>query len=194
MDQKKTFPEETSKRKHEQRSGSEIAEELTRLAAEIADGSLIINGQKLAVGDSFSFTMKKQLKKGMVSCEFFLQTRMAEKTEPPAAASAGNGKARNCPASGGKQLKKDISRLWKELVQQVGAESVPSRELATELRAKCEDYHLCAHSQWSAAWQECADQVKSCIAAAAKGDFAAAREKISAVNHLTKECHRLYKK
>ena len=193
MDPKKIFPEETSKTKHERRSGSEIAVELTRLAAEIAGGALIINGQKLPLGDSFSFVMKKQLKKGVISCEFFLQTRVAEKAEPPAAASAGNEKMLKCPASGGKQLKKDISRLWKEVVKQVSAESALSRQLAAELRAKCEDFTLCAHSQWFDAWRECADQVKACITAAEKGDFAAARQKISEVNHLTKECHRLYK-
>jgi hypothetical protein len=59
MDQKKVFLEETSKRKDEWQSGSEVAGELTRLAAEIADGALIISGEKLPVGDSFSFVMKK---------------------------------------------------------------------------------------------------------------------------------------
>ncbi|MBU4260772.1 MAG: hypothetical protein KKC76_02690 [Proteobacteria bacterium] len=194
MDQKKIFPEETSKRKHEQRSGSEIAEELSRLAAEIADGGLIINGEKLPVGDSFSFVMKKQLKRGMVSCEFFLQTRLAAKEgSPPVLAADGKEKVRKCPASGGKNLKKDISRLWKEVVKQVGAENALPRELAAELRKKCDDYHLCAHSQWFEAWCECANVVKACISAAEKGDFAAARQNISEVNHLTKECHRLYK-
>lgn len=193
MDKKKVFLEETSKRKDEWRSGSEIAEELTRLAAEIADGALIIGGEKLPVGDSFSLVMKKQLKKGMVSCEFFLQARVAEKAPSPSVATADRNNQQKFPASGGKKLKKDISRLWKEVEKQVDAESVLSRELAAELRRKCEDYHLCAHSRWFAAWRECADQVKACIAAAEKGDFAAAREKISAVNHLTKECHRLYK-
>lgn len=193
MDQKKVFREETSKRKDEWRSGSEVAGELTRLAAEIADGALIISGEKLPVGDSFSFVMKKQLKKGMVSCEFLLQTKMMEKAESPSVATAGNKNLQKFPAAGGKKLKKDISRLWKDVVKQVSEESVLSRGVAAELRKKCEDYTLSAHSQWFDGWRECADQVKACIAAADKGDFAAARKKISEVNHLTKECHRLYK-
>ncbi|MBU0965979.1 MAG: hypothetical protein KKA54_06320 [Proteobacteria bacterium] len=193
MDQKKIFLEEISKKKAEWRSGSEIAEELTRLAGEIAAGSLLISGEKLAVGDSFSFVMKKQLKKGMVSCEFFLQTNVAEKAESSSLATGDSEKLEKFPASGGKKIKKDISRLWKEVVKQVSGESVLPRELAAELRRKCEDYNLSAHSQWFDTWRECVDKVKACIAAAEKGDFAAAREKISEVNHLTKECHRLYK-
>ncbi|MEW6288811.1 MAG: hypothetical protein AB1545_03030 [Thermodesulfobacteriota bacterium] len=193
MDPKKVYLEETSKRKDVWRSGSEIALELTRLAAEIADGALIINGEKLPVGDSFSFVMKKQLKKGTLSCEFFLQARVAEQALFPPVPAASDKIMQKFPASGGGKLKKDISRLWKEVVKQVGAEYVLSRELAAELRQKCEDYNLFAHSQWFDGWRECADRVKACIAAAEKGDFAAARQKISEVNHLTKECHRLYK-
>jgi len=193
MDPKKIYLEETSKRKDEWRSAAEVALELTRLAAEIADGALIIGGEKLPVGDSFSFVMKKQLKKGMVSCEFLLQTRVADQAESPPVPAAGNEKLQKFPATGGKKLKKEISRLWKEVVKQVGAESVLSKELAAEMRQKCEDYNLSANSQWFDAWRECTDRVKACLAAAEKGDFAEAREKVSEVNHLTKECHRLYK-
>jgi hypothetical protein len=129
----------------------------------------------------------------MVSCDFLLQTKMMEKAESPSVATAGNKNLQKFPASGGKKLKKDISRLWKDVVKQVSEESVLSIGLAPELRKKCEDYNLSAHSQWFDGWRKCADKVKACIAAAENGDFAAAREKISEVNHLTKECHRLYK-
>lgn len=188
MDHKKIFLEETSRR-----SGSEIAGELTCLAAEIADGVLIISGEKLPVGDFFSFVMKKKLKKGMISCEFFLQTKMMEKTRSPSVANTGDRNLQKFPASGGKKLKKDISRLWKDVVKQVSEESVLSRELAIELRNKCDGYHPYAHSKWFDGWSECADKVKACLAAAEKGDFAEARKNISEVNHLTKQCHRLYK-
>lgn len=194
MDHRKIFLEETGKRKDEWQSGAEISRQLSRLAAEIADGVLIINGEKLPVGDSFSLSIKKQLKKGKVSCEFLLKARVAEKAASPVGPeAAGREKLERCPAAGGKNLKKEISRLWKEMVKQVHAESVPPRELAAELRAKCEDFTLCAHNKWFAGWRTCVDQVKACVAAAEKGDFATAREKISEVNHLTNECHRLYK-
>jgi len=101
MDPKKVYLEETSKRKDVWRSGSEIALELTRLAAEIADGALIINGEKLPVGDSFSFVMKKQLKKGTVSCEFFLQTRVVEQALSPPVPVASDKIMQKFPASGG---------------------------------------------------------------------------------------------
>ncbi|MFZ5770709.1 MAG: GAK system XXXCH domain-containing protein [Thermodesulfobacteriota bacterium] len=200
MDLKKIFLEETGKRKDEWQSGAEISRQLSCLAAEIADGVLIINGEKLALGDCFSLAIKKQLKKGKVSCEFLLKARLAQTATPPLGAeqepkqaAAGRENVQRCPASGGKTLKKEISRLWKEVVKQVHAESVPPRELAADLRAKCEDFTLYAHNQWFAAWRACVDQVKACVAAAEKGDFATAREKISEVNHLTNECHRLYK-
>ena len=145
------------------------------------------------MGDSFSFTLKKQLKKGVVSCEFLLKANVAEQAEPQNEHAAVNETSQKFPAAGGKKVKKDISRLWKEVVKQVNAENVLSAETAAELRKKCEDYHLHAHSQWFDAWRSCADQVKACITAAASGDFGKARELITEVNHLTKECHRLYK-
>ncbi|MBI5558875.1 MAG: hypothetical protein HY885_14710 [Deltaproteobacteria bacterium] len=104
-----------------------------------------------------------------------------------------NEQSRNCRASGGKKLKKEISRLWREVAGLISRDLVPARESCVQLLGMCEDYNLCAHSEWFDAWRQCGEQVKLCLLAAERGDFSAAREKISEVNHLTRECHKFYK-
>ncbi|MCB2182972.1 MAG: hypothetical protein KQH63_13140 [Desulfobulbaceae bacterium] len=96
-------------------------------------------------------------------------------------------------ASGGKHLKKDISRLWKEAAESIEADVVPSAFFCKELLDKCEDYNLYSHRQWAGLWRECCRHVKKCLCFAREGDFTSARKLVVEVNRLTEECHKLYK-
>ncbi len=192
MDKKKKIIEENRKQKNEWTS-EQVCEELGSLVKEIADLQITVMGQKLSLADAFTFSIRKQLKKGVVSCEIFLQTTLAS-----AKAEAFSGKeqrivGKQFKSSGGKKLKKDISRLWKDVVKTINEETVPSRESGAELLKKCEDYTLCTNNEWSDLWRDCILQVKLCLDAAEGGDFTAAREMVVEVNRLTKECHNLYK-
>ncbi|MFH1216917.1 MAG: hypothetical protein V1706_10505 [Pseudomonadota bacterium] len=199
MSEKMKFQKEILKRKSKLQSAGEVAEELTRLAEELGRGGITISGEKLTMGDTFSFSIKKQLKKGVVSCEIFLQSRLTTDEEIPAgdvddvsaAKKASQGK--KVGVSGGKKLKKDIARLWKEVTKLAAEETALSPESAQELTKKCEDYNLCADKEWFDSWRQCSAEIKGCLTAVKKGDFATAREKVALVNRLTKECHRIYK-
>lgn len=195
---KSRFLEESWKRKNEERSAGEVAEELARIAGELSRGEITISGEKLRVGDTFSFSVKKQLRKGVVSCEIFLQSSLAahapDHDDSSVSPVARQSKPlQNSGAPGGKKVKKEIGRLWKEVAKQVSANTSPSRVLSDELMKKCDEYNLCAGKEWFVLWRQCCDEVKACLVAAQKGDFAAATDKVDLVNRLTKECHKLYK-
>ncbi len=194
MEREKLFLEETSKKKNKWLSGVEVSEELQRLAAEIAAGSILVGGEKLPIGDSFSLVIKKQFKKGILSCEFSLHVPVGEfEEEQSSSQQMEEVKPQRYPSAGGKKLKRDINRLWKELVKHVNEKSTVPDELGRELEMMIEDYNLNANPQWAASWHACADKVKFCIAAAKKGDFGSARDTIDEIVQQTRTCHKLYK-
>lgn len=196
MSEKMKFLEEIRKHKNESRLAVDVAEELAGLAEELAKGQITISGETLSVSDTFSFFIKKQFKKGVVSCDIFLQSRPATDKKNPADAVVVSLKAsarEKTRAPGGKKLKKEIALLWKEAMKQVAEGIAPAPATVRELLRRCEDYNLCADKQWFDSWRQCSDEIKACLAAAGKGDFPTAREKVALVNRLTKECHKLYK-
>lgn len=194
MSEKMKFLEEIRKRKNERLSPGEMAKALSRLAEELTRGEITISEEKVRVGDSFSFFIKKQLKKGVVTCEIFLQGRQTSSEEIAEDWFSRKASAREkTGAPGGKKLKKEIALLWKEAMKQVAEGIAPAPATVRELLRRCEDYNLCADKQWFDSWRQCSDEIKACLAAAGKGDFPTAREKVALVNRLTKECHKLYK-
>lgn len=194
MEREKLFLEETSKKKNKCLSSVEVSEELQRLAAEIADGAIFIGGEKLPVGDSFSLVIKKQFKKGILSCEFSLHVPVGEFDEEQNSSQQMEAmQPQRYPSVGGKKLKKDINRLWKELVKIVNEKATVPADLGRELEKMVEDYNLHANPQWADSWHACVDKVKLCIAAAKRGDFVSAHDIIGEITQQTRDCHRLYK-
>ncbi len=193
MSQKKKYLEETRREKNEWTSAADIANELNRLAEEILSATMTISGEPLHVGDSLSLVIKKQLKKGVVTCDFLLQTKLASDALTPKSGKAIQPERKSYKAAGGKKVKKDVSRLWKEVVKSVNAGTVPDSVCVSDLLKSCEDYNLNANSAWADLWRDCCNEIKKCTNAAQNGDFDSAKETVGVVNRLTKECHKKFK-
>lgn len=193
MNKKKKLTEEIDKHKKTSKSSAEVAEVLRLLTDEISHSVLTVSGEKLPLDDVFTFSMKKQLKKGVVSCDFVFQAKISGEIDNIAVGEEKAIKVKRFKASGGKKLKKDISRLWKDVSKNISAGLPPSPEIAKELLKICDDYSLHAHSEWFDLWRNCCSEVKSCVNSALSGDFITAVAKINEVNRLTRECHKLYK-
>lgn len=192
MDKKK-FLEETYKNKKERKSSAQVAVELRQLADEIDQSELVISGEKLTLIDSFSFSTKKQLKKGAVSCEIYIQSKISSETVPHATVKEKKKPHKKLKSTADKGLKKDISRMWKDVSKSIRAGEKPSGDISSQLLKKCDDYTVCAHKEWFDLWRECAEQIKKCLLSAQNDDFELAKQQVILVNRLTKECHNLYK-
>ncbi|MFZ5760117.1 MAG: hypothetical protein ACOY32_10890 [Thermodesulfobacteriota bacterium] len=190
--------EETLKRKDKERPAADVAAELVRLAEQINRGHVTVSGEAVPVGDSFSCRVKKQIKKGVFSCEIILHARATA----TAAMTDSTPVAQELPRPivpkksappGGKKLKKEISRLWKRVAAQVEKGTGPATADGADLLRACEEYTMYADKEWFDSWRHCHEEIRACLALAGRGDYPAAQVKMATVNRLTKECHSLYK-
>lgn len=177
----------------EEISTAEAADLFRGLADELGRGTISLQGEPLEITGQLSLKTSRQMKKGRIRLEISLRARLAGESGGRGTAEEGQGKKERYPASGGKQLKKEISRLWKEVGRDIKDGATPSRNSGLKLLQKCEEYSLNANSRWFSAWQDCCQQLKECLQAAEAGNHEQAREMAAEVNRLTKECHRLYK-
>lgn len=188
--------EETLKRKDKERPAAEVAKDLVRLAEQINQGQVTVSGEAVPVGDSFSCCVKKQIKKGVFSCEIILyaRTTAAVGDSTPAATELRRSiMPKKSAPPGGKKLKKEIGRLWKRVAAQVEKGTAPATADGADLLRACEEYTIFADKEWFDSWRHCHEEIRACLALAGRGDYPAAQMKVATVNRLTKECHSLYK-
>ncbi|MFZ5766820.1 MAG: hypothetical protein ACOY4H_14680 [Thermodesulfobacteriota bacterium] len=188
------FLEETLRRKDKERPAADVAAELVRLAEQINRGQVTVSGEAVPVGDSFSCCVKKQIKKGVFSCEIILHARAVVEDATPVAHELRRPiLPKKSTPPGGKKLKKEIGRLWKRVAAQVEKGTGPATADGVELLRACEEYTIYADKEWFDSWRRCHDEIRACLALAGRGDYPAAQVKVATVNRLTKECHSLYK-
>ena len=185
-----------------------IAQELGQVVQELKKGKIRVGSSLVQVGDPSFLKTKQKIKDDQVY--FTLSFRVPIEGETRAAAPhtksrtsrdkhPGTEPAKNIkrPSEGSppgaKKLKKEITRLWKDVSKILDEGRSPSRSEANQLTSKCDDYTIHAPSSWADEWQNCCKVVRECMEAAMAGDMNRAQNLVDEVNRQTKACHKKFK-
>lgn len=189
----------------------QLAKELAALAADLEQGKMRIGSSLVDITAPNFFKTKQKVKDDKAYFTLSFQapladapieqhTASAEKknappldTKPPKKTGSSLHAKQEGRAPGGKKIKKEITRQWKNIARGFASQTAPTAAEAKALLKACEDYNLYTESHWSEDWHACVLVVKESLNAAISGDFAKAESLGEEVNRLTKECHRKYK-
>lgn len=93
-----------------------------------------------------------------------------------------------------KKLKKEISRLWKDITKKMQSDILPDQQDCQNLLQKCEEYTVYADKKWFDRWQDCTKEIAVCLKAAQKSNFDLARQSMDIIQKDKKQCHEQFKK
>ena len=178
---------------------STLAMELRRIAEQLDQGVLLVEGNAVPLGEPLFLKTKRKIKKDRAYLTFSCKIALTVPAEAPAREMAKQpAPARQRPRPVGmpaeaKAMKKEIARLWHEISAKLNAGTQPATADAAKLRRLVEEYRLYTPAAWATDWQACGAVVGRCLDAAAAGDFATARARLADVNRQIKNCHKLHK-
>ena len=186
-----------------------IAKELAAVAYDLAAGKIRVGSSLVPIGAPLFLKSKQKIKDGKAYFTLSFQAPLQEENEIPSAEvksrlespdyaqqKAAKDKPAELKARGapeGKKLKKEIGKLWKSVVKNIQQNQPFVKAEADKLLKRCEDYTVFTDPPWQDQWHSCFEDVKKCLAAAANGDMATAKELVAAVDLATRTCHKKYK-
>lgn len=178
---------------------STLAAELRRIAEQLDHGVLLVDNDAIPLGEPLFLKTKRKVKEGRAYLTFSCKIALTVPAEAPAREMAKQpAPARQRPRPVGmpaeaKAMKKEIARLWRGISGAINAGTPPAAAEAARLRRLMEEYRLYTPAAWAADWQACGAAVGQCLDAAAAGDLATARTRLTGINRQIKNCHTLHK-
>lgn len=93
-----------------------------------------------------------------------------------------------------KKIKKEISRLWKDISEKIKSDILPGPDECQELIEKCEEYTVYTDKKWFDRWQNCTKEISLCLKEAQNSHFDKARQSLNIIKKDKKQCHAQFKK
>ena len=183
-----------------------IAAELTALASDLTQGKLRVGNRLVSVGnplfsktkqkitgDTAYFTLSFQVPLLDSDKEALLTANQKHLPEKTHAEGHDKGLRLQGRPPEGKKIKKEITRLWKNVFKTIeqGHPPAPAEEKA--LVAAFENYTVFSEPAWHEDWLACFTVLREALNSAHQGDMHTALEYAAKVNALTKACHKNHK-
>ena len=166
----------------------EVAQELSRLAGQVADGTLRSAGVEIALPDKLRFDLEVKEKDSKVVLHLSLKgtsgkdgttDRRIEITRP------GKRPYR------AKKIKKAMAGQWKEIRRSIRERSVHAD--TGGLASLLKEYGKLAEPGWQEAWDDCEQRLLSLLNHLERSEFDQAEKAAAEVEDLMKSCHKRYK-
>lgn len=184
-----------------------LAAELEILAADLRSRRVNIDGSSIALGEPLFLKTKQKLKDGQIHYTLTFQAPVSDHKQKPQQGAAAEKTAhlpvlKRTSTSGttmegtppdAKRIKKEISRLWKDIGKHLAEGEIPPETLKNNLLKKCDDYCQYTDPAWHDKWLACTKVLKAAMQMATPGKIAEALTLLAEVNTMIKSCHREFK-
>ena len=166
----------------------EAAQELSRIAGQLAEGVLKSGEIEFSLPVKFRFDLEVKEKDDKFVLQVVLKGAVEkEEIKQKKQAVSRSGKR---PYKA-KKLKKALGGEWKEIKRCIRERSAPGDTSA--IRSLVSGYEKLAEPAWKEAWDECGRRLLVLVDRLERGEFDGAEDRASEIDRLIKSCHRKYK-
>jgi len=166
-------------------SREEVAQELTRLAGSIADGSLMFEGCDFSFPDDLHLDWEVREEKGTFSLRLFLKGKKGLPTQ------VGTRYLKKKRPYEAKKLKKALGAQWKHIRRCIKDRcKLEDREQLLSLLSR---YGRLSEPAWQSAWHDCTKRLVLLLDLMEQGDFKGSTLLAQEIERLIKSCHKKYK-
>ena len=169
-------------------SREEAAQELSRIAGQLAEGVLKSGEIEFSLPGKFRFDLEVKEKDNKVVLELVFKGAVEKQEIKQRKQAVSRPGKRPYQA---KKLKKALGGEWKEIKRCIRERSVPGD--TTAIRSLVSGYEKFAEPAWKEAWDVCARRLLLLLDYLERGEFDQAKGVVSEIEGLTKSCHGKYK-